>query len=266
MTRIASRHNPRLREVARLIASSRDRRRARRAILEGEHVVAEYLARFGAPDALVVNEDAATRPGIAALVAKVPAAGVLLLPRALFDGLSALPPDIGVIAVATAPAPAVTSAIDGVLVLLLEAIQDPGNLGSMLRSAAAFGADAVVLSPDCAFPWAPKVLRAGQGAHFRVAIHEDADLVATARAFRAGGGRMLATVAHGGVPLPQVRVDGRIALAIGNEGSGLSAALRGEADDTVTIPMPGGTESLNAAAAAAVALYEIARGRIGASR
>jgi len=77
---------------------------------------------------------------------------------------------------------------------------------------------------------------------------------------------MLATVAHGGVPLPQVRVDGRIALAIGNEGSGLSAALRGEADDTVTIPMPGGTESLNAAAAAAVALYEIARGRIGASR
>lgn len=266
MIRIASRHNPRLREVARLIASSRDRRRARRAILEGEHVVSEYLARFGAPEALVVNEDAAIRPGIAALVARVPAASVLLLPRALFDGLGALPPDIGVLAVATAPAPAATSAIGGALVLFLEAIQDPGNLGSMLRSAAAFGVDAVVLSPDCAFPWAPKVLRAGQGAHFRVAIHEDGDLIATARAFRAAGGRMLATVVDGGVPLPRVRADGRIALAIGNEGSGLSAALLAEADEVVTIPMPGGTESLNAAAAAAVALYEIARGRVGTSR
>lgn len=262
MIRIASRQNPRFREVARLVASSRERRKTRRAILEGGHVVAEYLARFGAPEVLVLNEDAAHRPGIAALVAGVPAASVLLLSRALFDGLGALPPEVGVIAIAPAPSPPAGTAAGGSFLFLAEAIQDPGNLGSMLRSAAAFGVDAVHLSSDCAFPWSPKVLRAGQGAHFRLAIHEDADLVAAARAFRAAGGRVLAAVAAGGIPLPGVRTNGRVAVAVGNEGAGLSAALRAEADEAVTIPMPGGTESLNAAAAAAVMLYEVARSRV----
>lgn len=73
---------------------------------------------------------------------------------------------------------------------------------------------------------------------------------------------MLAAVAAGGIPLPGVRTNGRVAVAVGNEGAGLSAALRAEADEAVTIPMPGGTESLNAAAAAAVMLYEVARSRV----
>jgi TrmH family RNA methyltransferase len=132
----------------------------------------------------------------------------------------------------------------------------------MLRSAAAFGVEAAFLSPDCAFAWSPKVLRAGQGAHFQLEIVEDADLVAAAKAFRAGGGRVLAAVADGGTPLHRAATAGRVAVALGNEGAGLSAALRAEADAAVTIPMPGGTESLNAAAAAAVMLYEVARGRL----
>lgn len=260
MTRVVSRQNPRFREVARLVSSSRDRRKTRRALLEGEHLVAVYLERVGMPEALVVNEEAAARPGIAALVAKVPSSRTLVVPRALFDGMGALPPDVGVIAVAPAPSPAPAKGAS--FLLLAEAIQDPGNLGSMLRSAAAFGVDAVHLSPDCAFVWSPKVLRAGQGAHFQLAIHDDADLVGVARGFRASGGRVLAAVAADGTPLHMAAMRNRVAIALGNEGAGLSPPLRSEADEAVTIPMPGGTESLNAAAAAAVLLYEVARRRL----
>ena len=263
MTRVVSRQNARYREIARLVGSSRERRKTGRCVLEGEHLVAAYLDRVGVPDTVVASEDALARPGVAALVARVPPANAMIVPQALLDGIGALVPDVGVIAVAAAPriAPARGAGVS----LLVEAIQDPGNLGSMLRSAAAFGAADAYLSKDCAFAWSPKVLRAGQGAHFQVAIHEDADLVATAAKLRGAGARVLATVASGGTPIDRAALASRVALAVGNEGAGLSDALREAADEEVTIPMPGGTESLNVAAATAVALYEIARRRATAA-
>jgi TrmH family RNA methyltransferase len=263
MTRVVSRQNPRYREVARLVGSSRDRRRSGRCVLEGEHLVGVYLERIGVPDAVVASEDALSRSGIAALLARLPPAHTMIVPQALFDGLGALLPDIGIVAVANAPRgdPEIRSDV----VLLVEAVQDPGNLGSMLRSAAAFGVGAAWLSKDCAFAWSPKVLRAGQGAHFQLAVHEDADLGAVADALRRDGVRVLATVASGGTPIDRATTARRVALAVGNEGAGLSAALQAKAHETVTIPMPGGTESLNVAAATAVALYEIARRRATAA-
>lgn len=263
MLRVVSRQNPRYREVARLVSSSRDRRKAGRCVLEGEHLVAVHLERIGLPEIVVVNEEALARPGIAALVARVPESRLVVVTRALFDGMGALPPDVGVIAVAPAPRP--PSGPPGALCLLLEAIQDPGNVGTMLRTAAAFGASDAYLSRDCAFAWSPKVLRAGQGAHFQLAVHEDADLVEIAGTIRATGGRVVAAVAAGGVPLHEARLGGRVAIAVGNEGAGLSAALRAGADVAATIPLPGGSESLNAAAAAAVVLYEVARQRLTAA-
>src|SRR5208282_6461760 len=113
-------------------------------------------------------------------------------------------------------------------------VQDPGNVGSILRSAAAAGVAQVFLSPSCVFAWSPKVLRAGQGAHFYLEIYEDVDLAAWARAF---SGRTLATVAAGAGSLYAADLCGPIALAIGNEGSGLSAALRDAASLAITIPM-----------------------------
>ncbi|MEO8487608.1 MAG: RNA methyltransferase [Betaproteobacteria bacterium] len=263
MTRVASRRNPRYREVARLVASSRDRRRSGRCILEGEHLVGVYLDRIGVPDTVVASEDALSRPGVAALVARVPPSCALVVPQALFDDMAALLPGVGIIAIANAPVAQASGAGD--LLLVVEAIQDPGNLGSMLRSAAAFGVTEAWLSPECAFAWSPKVLRAGQGAHFQLAIHEDQDLVAVVRSLKRGGTRVLATVATDGKPIDRARIAGRVAIAVGNEGAGLSAPLRAEADEAVTIPMPGGTESLNVAAATAIALYEVARWRTTAA-
>ncbi|HET7032111.1 MAG TPA: RNA methyltransferase, partial [Casimicrobiaceae bacterium] len=142
-----------------------------------------------------------------------------------------------------------------------EDVQDPGNVGSMLRTAAAAGAAHVLMSKHTAFAWSPKVLRAGQGAHFCVEIHEDVDLPAWASAHRAAGGEVVAAVAGGGENLHEAMFRGRLAVAIGNEGSGLSPSLLTAATRRVTIPMHRGVESLNAAAAAAVMMFECVRQR-----
>ena len=262
MQRVTSRHNPRLKEASRLIASARDRRKAGRCVLEGEHIVGVYWERYGPPETLIVTEEALARDAVHALAAREPAR-TLVVPTALFAELATLPVGVGMLAVVPTPTSAPPAPAD--FCLLLDDVQDPGNVGSMLRSAAAAGVQQVLLSRHCAFAWSPKVLRAGQGAHFLLDIVEDADLAAWAAAYALAGGHVLALVAAGGTNLYATALTGRVAVAIGNEGAGLSEALAARATRSVTIPMPGGMESLNAAAAAAVCLFECVRQRNGAS-
>ena len=184
----------------------------------------------------------------------------LVVSAKLLSELAVLPADVGMLAVVPVLRPAAGAAGD--FCLLLDDVQDPGNVGSMLRSAAAAGVAQVMLSKHCAFAWSPKVLRAGQGAHFHLEIHEDADLAAWAKTYSGGGGEVVVTVAAGGADLYSVPLTGRVAIAIGNEGAGVSPVLDGVATRRVTIPMPGGMESLNAAAAAAVCLFECVRQRM----
>lgn len=256
--RITSRNNARLREAARLIASSRDRRKAGRCVLEGEHIVAVYAARYGAPETLIVTDEAMERPAVRALADRY-AGRAMIVPAALFDELATLPVGVGVLAVVATLATGVPAPAD--FCLLLDDVQDPGNVGSMLRSAAAAGVARVLLSKRCAFAWSPKVLRAGQGAHFCVDIHEDIDLPEWAKSHRLAGGEVVATVATGGTSLYAAPLAGRVALAVGNEGAGLSAPLVAQATSRVSIPMASGVESLNAAAACAVFLFECVRQR-----
>jgi TrmH family RNA methyltransferase len=259
MQRITSRQNPRLKEAARLVRSARDRRKAGRCVLEGEHLVGVYQARYGSPETLIVTEEALASESARAIAARDPA-HTLIVPAALFAELSTLPAGVGMLAVVPTPQPQPPAPAD--FCLLLDDVQDPGNVGSMLRSAAAAGVTQVLLSKHCVFAWSPKVLRAGQGAHFHLEIHEDIDLPAWAALHRAAGGAVVATVATGGSDLFAAALGGRIALAVGNEGAGVSPALAAQATLRVTIPMPGGTESLNAAAAAAVCLFECVRQRM----
>jgi RNA methyltransferase, TrmH family len=260
MPRITSRDNPRLKEAVRLIASSRERRKTGRCVLEGEHLVAAYCQRIGPPESLIVADTAREQPAVHALLTSVPAARTLVVAGAVWDELTTLPAAVGVLAVVPKPQPRLRSAAE--FCLLLDDVQDPGNVGSILRCAAAAGVAQVFLSAQCAFAWSPKVLRAGQGAHFHVEIYEDVELAAWARAYR---GKVVAAVATGGEPLYAVDLTGPIAVAIGNEGAGLSAGLRAAARVTASIPMPGRFESLNAAAAAAVCLFECVRQRTRAA-
>ena len=242
-----------------MIESSRDRRKSGRCVLEGAHLIDVYMSRIGLPETLVVVDDRLDEPTIAALVARVPSSRVLAVPRTLYSDIGALPPDVAVLAVVTPPR--IAAAAPGNFCLVLEDVQDPGNVGSMIRSAAAAGVDQVVLSPHCAFAWAPKVLRAGQGAHFLTALIEGVAVAEWVDAFRAEGGRLVATVVSAAPSVFSVDLRGRIALAIGSEGAGLSQALCDRSDIRVAIPMAPGSESLNAAAAAAVVMFEATRQR-----
>jgi len=208
---------------------------------------------------IVVTDEALALPGVRALATRHSDRALVVSPRLLSE-LAVLPAGVGILAVVPALRPEPAPAAD--FCVLLDDIQDPGNAGSMLRSAAAAGVAQVWMSKRCAFAWSPKVLRAGQGAHFCLDIFEDVDLAAWAADYRARGGEVVAAVAAGGTSLYDARLAGRVAVAIGNEGAGLDAALVAQATQRVTIPMPGGMESLNAAAAAAVCLFECVRQRL----
>ena len=256
MPRITSRDNPRLKEAARLIGSSRDRRKSGRCVLEGAHVIAAYRARHGAPETLIVAESSLADPAIRTLRADMSDSRVLVVAESAWSELAQVPAAVGALAIVPTPRSEFTRAAN--FCLLLEDLQDPGNVGSILRTAAAAGVAQVFMSKQCVFAWSPKVLRAGQGAHFHLEIYEDVALADWARAYH---GRVVAAVAAGGESLFTTDLDAPIAVAVGNEGSGLSAELREAATSQVTIPMPGGFESLNAAAAAAVCLSECVRQR-----
>jgi TrmH family RNA methyltransferase len=259
MQRVSSRKNPRIAEAARLVASSRDRRKSGRCVLEGEHLIGVYLDRIGAPETLVVVAEAADDPRVAALIARVPASDVLAVPAALFNEVASLPSATGAMAVVRTPQTQLPP--PGRFHLLLDDVQDPGNVGTILRTAAAAGVEQVLLSKACAFAWSPKVLRAGQGAHFLTQIIEDVDLPAWAEQFRQRGGHVAAMVARNGADLYAAPLPWPLAVIAGNEGAGISPSLLAAADLHITIPMPGGMESLNAAAAAAVVLFEAVRAR-----
>jgi TrmH family RNA methyltransferase len=259
--RVVSRQNERLREVARLIASSRDRRKSGRCVLAGAHLVGVYCARVGVPETLVVVDDSADSADIARLVAKVPASRVLVVTRALFAEVATLPPDVGALAVVDTPRAGAAKPAE--FCVMLEDLQDPGNVGSIIRTAAAAGVAQVLLSRHCAFAWSPKALRAGQGAHFLTTIVEDVDLEAWSAAFRATAGRVVATAVSDATDLYAADLRGRVAVAIGSEGTGLSRGMLAVADQRVRIPMEAGSESLNAAAAAAITLFECVRQRRG---
>jgi TrmH family RNA methyltransferase len=254
--RITSRHNPRLRDTAQLVASARARRKEGRCVLEGEHLVSVYVERRGAPEVVVVSEPFLERPGVDALCRRF-GERTLVVPEALFGSIAVLPAGVGMLAVV--PTPTLAPSDGGDFCILLDDVQDPGNVGSILRTAAAAGVGHAFLSRHCAFAWAPKVLRAGMGAHFHLEIHEDVDLPAWAARYRARGGHVAATVREGGADLYRAALARPLALAFGNEGAGLSPALVAASSEKVTIPMPGGMESLNASAAAAVTLFECVR-------
>lgn len=146
------------------------------------------------------------------------------------------------------------------LIVVAAGLQDPGNLGTLVRSAEAFGATGMVALPGTVSQWNAKALRASSGSAFRLPVVAATDAEALA-ALRSRGVRVLAATVDGGVDATQVNMNAPVALLIGNEGAGLSAWLIAAADGRVTVPCPGPVESLNAAVAGSVLLYEAARQR-----
>lgn len=254
---IRSRDNPRFKMLRQLATSTRERRQAGLALLDGMNLIEAYRASGGVPEQLILSESAASKAQATRLAAGVDAQALLVLADKLFGDVAQVATPAGIVALIRTRNPGpLPQRIE--YCVMLENIQDAGNLGSILRSTAAAGIRTVLLSPGCAFAWSSKVLRAGMGAHFSLDIFDNADLAAAAQRL---AGRLICTSGYARKSLFQADLRGPLAWVFGNEGSGVSAELIATAAEQLRIPMPGKTESLNVAAAAAICLFEQVRQR-----
>lgn len=249
---ISSRANDDYRALLALASEARERRRLRRTLLDGEHLLSEALAAGLQPRRLVYALSHQARAEH--WRARLPEVPALCLTDALFATLSPVDTPSGILAEIDIP-DARGRPADGTV--LLERVQDPGNLGAILRVAAAAGVGTVMLSAGCAEAWSPKCLRGAQGAHFRLDIVER---VALADAITALALPVYAASLGAARELYQLDLRAPAAFLFGNEGAGLSEALLHRTTPFM-IPMPGGMESLNVATAAAICLFERVRQR-----
>lgn len=248
---IRSRDNPMLARVRRLVQDGAAYRRLGQVWIEGDHLCGALRMR-GRPARLALITEEAWQDGRLRELAGW-AQQIRVLPAGLFAGISALESPAAIGFVLDMPGPEVMK--PGCASIVLDRLQDPGNVGSVLRSAAAFGCTQVLAIKGTAALWSQKVLRAGMGAHFGLRLLEgldEADLAGMAVP-------LVAADPHAGPALHESRLPRPCAWVLGHEGQGVSASLLAACRLRVRIPQPGGEESLNVAAAAAVVLYESSR-------
>jgi len=248
---ITSSENPRFRALLKLAHSARERRTAGKSLLDGIHLVGAYVEHVGHPEELVLSRTGSANAEIMQLVESLNVPSTVMLTDALFRELSALATPVGILAVVSTPRIDALDLLQGASVWLHD-IQDPGNLGSILRSSAAAGIPSVCLSKHSVHAWSPRVLRAGMGAHFAVKIIEGVDFHELSKTY---DGRILATSVDSGTAVFDADLTGNVAFLFGNEGAGLPEEIMSLAAETINIPVPGKAESLNVGAAAAVCLF-----------
>lgn len=258
---ISSRTNPRVKQL-RAALSGNTRLAAGLIAIEGPNLIAEAL-RSGIPlHTFFLTEGITPPPDLPSTCE------ILYITRDAFASVSATEARQGIAALLPPPELKLRESPNPLL-LIAGGLQDPGNLGTLIRSTEAFGADGVLLMPGTVNPWNPKTVRASAGSIFRVPVlHADHGRLGV---FRSRGVRLLAAVTgdsaphySASVPITQVDLTQPCAVLIGNEGAGLSADLLALAETRVTIPTPGPVESLNAAVAGSLLLYEAARQRAAA--
>jgi RNA methyltransferase, TrmH family len=251
---ITSRDNPLLVRLRKLAGDPGAYRKLGEVWIEGDHLGSALLQRGGKPSQAVITELAWDQPHLRKLAEQAPS--VAIVPQALMDGLSTLESaaPIGFVvpwqggAALEADAPTI----------VLDRLQDAGNVGTILRSASAFGFTQVVALKGTAALWSPKVLRAGMGAHFALRLVEGLESLQGLNV------PLLAASSHAKGAINDTRLPWPCAWVMGHEGQGVSDALMRQCAMTLRIPQPGGEESLNVSMAAAICMYESSRQRLPA--
>jgi TrmH family RNA methyltransferase len=259
MKLVSSPENPLFRQVQALMRSGRDRDDSGLAVIEGTHLVRSFLHSKGQPPHLTVFcADQSDHPDLAQLGLELPMDRKVAFSPKLFSRLSPVGGGNAVLAIIPLheSSPREVLRLQG-LQLWLDRVQDPGNVGSIIRSAAASGATAVVLGPGSADAWSPKCLRGGMGGHFAIEVCRSLQpLSDVGLEFE---GRILAASAAADVSLYETDLSGSVAILLGSEGHGISAELERLARTRFRIPTRDAVESLNVGAAAAVICFERAR-------
>ncbi len=260
MEHVSSRQNPVVMRFRQLAGGDSE---GQWMLLDGEHLAGEAVRSNIRIEVAAFSMAAAER--LDALRSQLERSGsrVITVSDQVLDVISPVRHPSGVAAIAARPAFTLDQALEGTppLALILAGVQDPGNVGAIIRAAEGCGASGVVATGGTADPFGWKALRGAMGSAFRLPVATRHPLdVAIARA-RAAGLRVLATTAHNGTPLPSCDLRRGCAILLGAEGSGLPAAVVSAADERLVIPMHAPVESLNVAIAAALVLYEAGRQR-----
>jgi TrmH family RNA methyltransferase len=253
---ITSTHNPKLKLARALAGRPKERREAGAFLAEGVRLIEEALAASWPFRYVVHTEGLGGRA--TALLEALKKAGVEVESAAepIFQSATETETSQGILAVlemTTPPAPATPN-----FTLILDQIRDPGNLGTLLRSAQAAGVDSVLIPPETTDPFAPKAVRAGMGAHFRLPVERVGWDEITVRLRKTP---VYLAELENAIPCWQANFSPALALIIGGEAEGASLSARTLTSQTVTIPMLGGMESLNAAVAGSVLMFEVVRQR-----
>lgn len=256
MSAITSRQNKLVQRWRGLVRDAKARKSERAAMVEGAHLVTAALNAGVLVRNLVLSKKALDKAEHASAIRHYGKAPVVLA-DAVFAFVSDTETPAGIAAEIEIPKSKPDLATSPGCIFL-ESVQDPGNIGAILRSAGAFGISDAVLGRGCADAWSPKALRAAMGAHFSMKIASDADLAEAVGRF---GGALVSTAPREGTPIGQAELPARAGWIFGTEGRGVSRALAERAALRVTIPMAGLAESLNVGAAAAICFYEHSRRR-----
>ncbi|HUT75137.1 MAG TPA: RNA methyltransferase [Armatimonadota bacterium] len=245
---------------ARALATPAGRARAQHFLIEGESMLRQALAaKVGVTDAfLLADAEVET-----SLVEALTQARCYVLPRSLMTKILGTGYDTAITAAAVVPmrpAPIEALAAGGGPLLVCERVQDPRNVGVLLRTAEAGGAHGAVLSADGADPFSRAAVRSTTGSILRLPFAISRDLATDLGRLREAGLRIIATSARGRTPIALAHLDRDCAIIVGNESEGLSLETRRLADDTVAIPVAGGASSLNVTVAAGILLHECLRG------
>ena len=252
MESITSRQNPLAVHIRKLGAEGKYRRSQKQYLCEGEKLVGEALRWSAGVETLVYARGKTSPEDLPQEIRLVE------VPEGLFESLSTVETPQGVLAVCRRPETALPETMAPGGYLVLDGLQDPGNVGTIWRTADALGADGLILVNGCADPWNPKTVRATMGACFRLPVYETAADGLAPWLGEQGLPLYATALREDTVDLRQADLS-RCAVVIGSEGRGISDGLLSQCEKTLKIPMRARCESLNAAAAATVVLWEMGR-------
>ncbi|WP_251671127.1 MULTISPECIES: RNA methyltransferase [unclassified Sporosarcina] len=246
--RIESTQNSLVKHWKKLVTIRKERDQTKEFLVEGYHLVEEALKREGTVIQLLVREDI-----------EIPAdwqAPIIEITAAVAKEISETEQTQGVFAYCKQPQYDETQQKNWTKLLLIDAVQDPGNIGTMIRTADAAGLDGVILGKGCADPYNPKTVRSAQGSHFHIPVIR-AELAEWLIHLKTNKVSLIGTGLHEAVSLNEIKPQSDFALLVGNEGSGVNPDLLSQADQVVKIPLYGQAESMNVAVATGILLYKL---------
>ena len=261
MKKISSAQNPLVKKLVQLSEKQSFRNKQKMTIIEGAHLTAEWLKRFGVPDFCVISSSSKRSEEVEGIIQKCEELNteIIELEAKIYSKISPVIEGVGILFVVKIPENQCVDFCEDVIIL--DRIQDPGNFGTILRSAVGFGVKQIICSKGTVSAWSPKVLRSGMGAHFKLQILENQDLNEVILKVETP---IFATSLQAEKSIYDENFTTKTAWIFGNEGAGVSLELLSKVKNQVIIPQVGEIESLNVAMAATVCLAEQARQRLKA--